>query len=112
MAKGNGLGYVCGQPFPAGWPSERPRVRPNACPSKTMQEAFAWPTVAKRNLAGILSNLDPGVKPLIATGKCLKVSSHFSGMCTQSRGAMILEAHGFGVTFQHVWGSFAVVLEG
>lgn len=106
----SGLGFIDGQPFPHCWPSSRPKVLPESCPSKTLEQAFAWPSVVKRNLTKVLDQLGPGDgTPLISTGKCLKASSHFSGICTQSRAAMVLQEHQMGVSFSHVKGSAVCV---
>lgn len=67
-----------------------------------MEEAFQWPLVVRKNLENILGSLVPGDgKPLIKSGRCLKTTSHFSGVCAQSRAAMVVQAHGMGVTFRH-----------
>ena len=45
--------------------------------------------------------------PVISNGnatRTLRMASNFSGICTQSRAAMILQEHQMGVAFQHVRG--------
>lgn len=99
---GDGLGDLEGQPFPKGWPKGRPKLLPEDFPAKTVEEAFQWPLVVRKNLEHILGNMNPADgKPLITTGKRLKTTSHFSGVCTQSRAAMVVEGHGMGVKFRH-----------
>ena len=106
---GDGLGYVNGQPYPQSWPRSRPKVKLSLYPQKSLAEAFAWPTVVKRNLEEILNNLDPhDGTPVVSSGRSLKMSSNFSGICTQSRAARVLEEHQMGVSFKHVRGPFVL----
>lgn len=104
---GTGLGYINGQPYPKGWPANRPRFAFGSTPTKSILEAFRWPEVAKKNLEAILENHPPeNGTPLVTTGKRLKISSHFSGVCTQSRAAAVLEQHQVGVSFEYARVSF------
>ena len=89
------------------WPSDRPKIDLEACPAKSLADAFKWPQVVKTNLKEILRNIGPSQgTPLVGSGQCLTTSSFFSGVCTQTRAAMVLEANAMGVSFQHARGSF------
>lgn len=108
-----GLGFINGETYPQCWPSNRPRLYPADIGPKTLVEAFQWPKIARQNLNKILSNLAPGdPKPLVTTAKRLRVSSHFSGVCAQTRASQVLESNSLGnVTFEHVRGSFVYVMK-
>ena len=91
------------EPSPSKWPKDRCRIKMDTEPSKTLLEAFSWPTTVKKTMEKVLKEDVPGdAKPVIAAGMTLKVASHFSGVCSQTRGAMVLQENGFGVSFQHV----------
>lgn len=97
-----GLGYIDGQPYPMGWPSDRQKIVPSELPPMTLLEAFQWPKVVKANLNKILENFDTeDGNPLITQNRRLQVTSHFSGVCTQSHAAQVLQSNGMG-TFDHV----------
>ena len=99
----DGLGWHDGDPYPMNWPTLRAKVRPVDRPAKTIDEAFNWPVVVKKNLKEILRNLGPNAgTPIICTGRLLKMTSNFSGICTQSRAAAVLQSHEMGVSFKHV----------
>ena len=67
----------------------------------SLQEAFSWPA----KISDILhSDILPSTKgrPLISSGREITIASNFSGVCTQSRSAAVLQANKIGVTFRHV----------
>ena len=57
---------------------------------------------AKANLEKLKLEVKPGEKPALLSNATFAVSSNFSGICSASRGARVLEAHGFGCQFRHV----------
>ena len=70
------------------------RIRPT---SHTLEKAFEWPTVLKEALTGRIC------KGVAATSQVLTVASHWSGICTQSRGLEVLQANKLvSCTFRHV----------
>lgn len=94
-----------GQPYAAKWPRLYKRVVPDPSLEQTIEEAFAWPVKAKRNLEILKAGIKPDCKPALLSGRTLTLSSNFSGICSQSRGARILENHSFGSFFRHVQSS-------
>ena len=91
-----------GQPFAKKWPKRYKSITPIPERSQSVQQAFQWPAVALQNLDSLKLELAPGEKPLLLSGRTLSVSSNFSGICSQSRGARVLQSHGFGCSFEHV----------
>lgn len=57
---------------------------------------------AKKNLDRLVQDLHPSVKPVLLSGRQLTIASSFSGVCSQSRGASVLQSHGFGCAFKHI----------
>lgn len=94
-----------GQPYAAKWPKLYKRVVPDSSIEQTIQEAFAWPVKAKKNLEILKAEMNPDHKPALLSGRTFTISSNFSGICSQSRGARILENYSFGCFFQHVQSS-------
>jgi len=70
---------------------------------QSLRDAFGWPAQVKEKLPDVVASIEKnGHIPVISTGLCLRVASFFSGICSQSRGAQILQNHGFGVSFSHI----------
>jgi len=99
-----GLGYMNGQPYPAKWPKSRKREQRVAGSQRQgLLEAFGWPKLVGEALAAHMDMIPPEDKPIAATKCQLRTSSHWSGICTQSRGAAVLQANKVvNCTFQHV----------
>ena len=92
-----------GEEFAVRWPSTFKRIPPTPGNTQSLKEAFGWPAQVKEKLPGVIASMQEGGHiPVISSGRCLKVASFFSGICSQSRGAQILQNHGFGVSFSHV----------
>lgn len=99
------------QPGPKwNWPKGRTRVEPGLLPHQTLSEAFRWPEKIK-SAVKLLNEPSAGLEQaIIFKEKVLTVSSHFSGVCTQSRAAMVLESHGISPRFKHARGPVVFVI--
>lgn len=99
----DGLGYVNGQPYPTKWPKHRNFHDINQCQKQSLQDAFNWPAIVRDAMREHLLSLGSSAQPLAADcNRCLTVSSHWSGVCTQSRGSQILAANDVvGCRFKH-----------
>ena len=91
-----------GEQYAVKWPKHLKRQLPCDVESQSLQEAFAWPTKVKENMKNLLAKIRDKSCPIISSGKCLQLTSHFSGICSQTRGAQILQNHDFGVSFEHI----------
>lgn len=102
------IGFHNGEPYPKKWPNSRnpPQDWMLSCEKQSLQEAFlAWPKVLKEELQKHIDSLE-GTKVLASTDRGLKVSSHWSGICTSSRGAAVLQNAGIvRCKFDHVQNS-------
>ena len=77
------------------------KVLPHEFPAQTLEQAFQWPSVVCSALKEMTPNLGTGLEPMLNRRKVVTVSSHFSGICTQSRAADALESNGIGIKFHH-----------
>lgn len=91
-----------GQVFATKWPRAYKTVVPHRDDGQSLQQAFLWAEKAKANLEKLKLEVKPGEKPALLSNATFAVSSNFSGICSASRGARVLEAHGFGCQFRHV----------
>lgn len=92
-----------GEEFAVRWPSAFKRIPPTSDNVQSLRDAFGWPAQVKEKLPDVVASIEKnGHIPVISTGLCLRVASFFSGICSQSRGAQILQNHGFGVSFSHI----------
>jgi len=92
-----------GEEFAVRWPSAFKRIPPTSDNVQSLKDAFGWPAKVKEKLPDVVASMQKsGHIPVISTGLCLRVASFFSGICSQSRGAQILQNHGFGVSFSHI----------
>jgi hypothetical protein len=85
------------------WPKGYRKVVVDQSKAQSLAEAFSWPSKAKVNLEKLTEQIGSEFKPVLLADRELTVSSNFSGVCSQSRGTMVLQAHGFGkCRFRHV----------
>ena len=87
------------------WPSDRKKVSPCTVPEQSLEEAFTWPQKAMAKLSVLLPEIFKHGKPLLAEKRTLKVVSNFSGVCSQTRAMMALQARPeFPLSFDHAEG--------
>ena len=103
VCEDSAIAHVDGEPYAVRWTSSRPRVPPSTKSRQTLVQAFSWP----QHVCSILREVkeeqkDMTKKPLICAAKILATTSHFSGVCTQSRAGQVLENNGSGLKFKHV----------
>ena len=91
-----------GEVFATKWPRRYGRVVPSLDRGQSIQETFSWPAKVRANLEQLKSELEREEKPALLSEATFRVTSNFSGICSASRGAHILEAHQFGCRFEHV----------
>ena len=89
-----------GEPFAVKWPKHLQRQIPQPGSTQDLPEAFAWPSKAKANASRIREKMEGS--PILGSGARISLCSFFSGICSQSRGADILQNHEFGVSFDHL----------
>ena len=94
-----------GQQYANKWPRGYKHIRPDPSRAQSVESAFNWPQKARQNLEGLKAELMEDEKPALLSGRNFRVSSNFSGICSQSRGSRILENNGFGCSFHHVLSS-------
>ena len=97
----DGVGYIGENQYPLKWPKTLKKSYPEQMKAQSIHEAFQWPVKALRNLQGLKETMK-NFKPVLLSNRELTISSNFSGICSQSRGACILQSHGFGCRFRHV----------
>ena len=93
---------AAGRDFAKKWPKHYKKVAPDPEKSQSLVEAFSWPVKAKQNLARIVEALPADRHPVLLSNRRLSCTSNFSGVCSQTRAAMVLEAHKFGCQFAHL----------
>ena len=99
----DGLAFTdAGQEYALKWPKSKKKVVPDPAKAQTLEEAFQWPVKAKTNLQKLIQELPGHLRPVLLSGRELSVASSFSGICSQSRGALVLQAHNYGCNFKHI----------
>lgn len=99
-----GLGFTdSGQPFAVGWPKCRKwPVTADAAVPQTLAEAFGWPSVVREEMKEHLKDISAGHAVVAAVKRPLQTTSHWSGICTQSRASIVLESnHVVACSFTH-----------
>lgn len=103
MNEDEGIAHYNDEPYPQKWPkcNFRPHEILQISEHQSLQQAFQWPSIVREVLNQHIQDL--GGDCLAGTDVELTLSSHWSGVCTQSQGAKILQSNG--VTkckFRHV----------
>lgn len=100
----DGIGWANGQPYPKKWPKLRKikQLRDQG-QYQDLLHAFSWPEVVREVMYQHMESMPTDEKPVGSLHQTLRVTSHWSGICTQSHGAQVLQAAKIvNCAFEHV----------